>query len=91
MENGLNRLLKDYNYSIIFDSEESKDRGHKIKKVCVLSKEGESRRGNTETITIATEASESETISEEMLYEMEREEMEMRRRLKDDEERDHKQ
>ncbi|GJQ59033.1 MAG: hypothetical protein D8M57_04415 [Candidatus Scalindua sp. AMX11] len=93
LEKGLKQLLHGYNYSIILGAEKTGEGEEEIRKVIVLSREGESYRGNAGT-NIASpgdqefEGSEMENdpMNEEMLRQMEGEEMAGERQIDDENE-----
>jgi hypothetical protein len=76
LEKGLKQLLHGFNYSIIFGSEKSRGGEQEIRKVVVLSREGDSYRGNRGTVTSSPGALAPESGSEEILNEMEMVEIE---------------
>ncbi len=66
MEKGLKRLLRDYNYTITYDSEKSKVMKHEsIKKVIILSNEGKSQKRKAESMMVFTEEPSLESLRED--------------------------
>ncbi len=63
MEKGLKKLLRDYNYTFTYGSEESKDGGHEIRKVIVLSNGGEGKNRKSEPMIVSTEEPSFEPLS----------------------------
>lgn len=84
LEKALKQLLRGYNYSIIFGAEKSKGGEEEIRKVIILSEEGEDYQGKTGTFNDFSLEPAPEPMSQEMLHEMEREEREGRRQIGDE-------
>ncbi|MDR4504887.1 MAG: hypothetical protein MRK01_08890 [Candidatus Scalindua sp.] len=81
LEKALKQLLRGYNYSIIFGSEKSKGGEEKIRKVIVLSGEGDGYQGKAGTFKDFPSDPAPEPMSQEMLHEMEREDTEGQRQI----------
>ncbi len=67
VEKGLKRLLRDFNYTFIYDnSEKSKGSECKIKEIAILSRLGESQSRRAEPMIISSEGPMHESLSEDL-------------------------
>ncbi len=67
VEKGLKRLLRDFNYTFIYDnSEKSKGSECKIKEIAILSRLGESQSRRAEPMIISSEGPTHESLSEDL-------------------------